>query len=143
MQVLNCKPKNIKACAELFVQVYSESDYQENWTTHEAFKYLERFYLIEPSRCFVAVENDKVVGSIFAYSYPWRSETLVYIQELFVDSNQRQKGIAKTLLSSTGCGIPAKAWLIANENTGAAKFYAKMGFKKNGPYKFQYGEINT
>jgi ribosomal protein S18 acetylase RimI-like enzyme len=34
-----------------------------------------------------------------------------------------------------------KIWLVANENTGASEFYQKLGFKKDGSYKFNYGEL--
>lgn len=142
MQIINCAPKNIQDCAKLLVQVYSEPQYQEDWNTIDAHKYLKRFFDIEPNRCFIATENNVIVGGIFAYSYPWHSETLVYIQELFVNSEHRKKGIAKSLLKSICNNESTKIWLVANENTGASEFYKKLGFKKDGPYKFNYGELN-
>ena len=48
----------------------------------------------------MAIEGEVIIGTVFAYLYPWHSETLVYIQEFFVDPNQRKKGIAKSLLKS-------------------------------------------
>lgn len=141
MQIVNCKDENIMDCAKLLVQVYAEPEYKEDWNEINAHRYLKRFFDIEPSRCFMAIENNIVVGGIFAYSYPWHSETLVYIQELFVDSNQRKKGIAKHLLESVCNNENTKIWLVANENTGASGFYKKLGFKKDGPYKFNYGEL--
>jgi len=98
MEIINCTENNLEECAYLLVQVYSELEYGEEWDSKNAYNYLERFYKIEPSGCFVAIENNQLVGAIFSYSYPWQSETLVYIQELFVSSSQRNKGIAKSLL---------------------------------------------
>ena len=142
MQIVNCKVENIKECAKLLVRVYADPLYQEDWNETDAHNYLQRFFDIEPNRCFIATENDIIVGGIFAYSYPWHSQTLVYIQELFVDSNHRKKGIAKSLLKSICNNENTKIWLVAKENTGASEFYKKLGFKKDGLYKFNYGELN-
>ena len=143
MEIINCTEKNLEECASLLVKVYSEPEYGEKWDNNDAYNYLERFYKIEPSGCFVAIENNQLVGAIFSYSYPWQSETLVYIQELFVESMQRNKGIAKSLLQSIGNGKVVKVWLVANDNTSASGFYKKMGFKKDSPYKLNSGQINT
>ena len=142
MQIINCEIENLEDCARLLVQVYAEPQYKEDWNEFDAHKYLKRFFDIEPNRCFIATENDIIVGGIFAYSYPWHSEILVYVQELFVDSNKRKKGIAKSLLKSICNNGNTKIWLVANENTSASEFYKKLGFKKDGPYKFNYGELN-
>ena len=143
MEIINCKPENIKACSSLLTKVYSEPEYGEKWNESDAYEYLERFYRIEPSGCYIAIENGELIGAIFSYSYPWQSETLVYIQELFVSLNYRKKGIAKSLLSNVGKEKNIKAWLVAKENSSASTFYEKMGFKQDGPYKFNYGTINT
>ncbi|MEN8179570.1 MAG: GNAT family N-acetyltransferase [Pseudomonadota bacterium] len=143
MRIERCAIKDIDACASLLAQVYSEPEYGENWNSNDACNYLKRFYTIEPAGCYVALENNEIIGAIFSYSYPWHAETLVYIQELFVLAKHRNKGIAKSLLNSVGNGKAVRAWLVANENTSASGFYKKMGFKKDGPYKFNYGEINT
>jgi|GEM_PF-3184295 len=143
MEIINCTKNNLEECAFLLAQVYSEPEYGEKWDSKDAYNYLERFYKIEPSGCFIAIENNQLVGAIFSYSYPWQSETLVYIQELFVSSSQRNKGIAKSLLQSIGNGKAMKAWLVANDNTSASGFYTKMEFKKDSPYKLNYGQINT
>jgi len=141
MLIKNIEVNDLTECAKLLVQVYAEPQYQENWNEIDAYNYLKRFFDIEPNRCFIAIENNTIVGAVFAYSYPWHSETLVYIQELFVNSNQRKKGIAKSLLNSVCMNETTKIWLVANENTGASEFYQKLGFKKDGSYKFNYGEL--
>lgn len=143
MQIEPCTIDHIESCASLLAQVYAEPEYGENWKDNDAYNYLKRFYTIEPTGCFVAIKNKEIIGAIFSYSYPWQTETLVYIQELFVSIKHRNKGIAKSLLNSVGNGKTVRAWLVANDNTSASGFYEKMGFKKDSPYKFNYGAINT
>lgn len=143
MQIEPCTKEHIVACAALLTQVYAEPEYGENWKDNDAYNYLKRFYTIEPTGCFVAIINKEIIGAIFSYSYPWQAETLVYIQELFVSTKHRNMGTAKSLLNSVGNGKAARAWLVANDKTSASGFYKKMGFKKDSPYKFNYGVINT
>ncbi len=143
MKTRRCKPENLKECASLLVEVYSQPEYNEDWTVQEAYSYLKRFYNIDPSMCYAAVANNIIIGAIFSYSYPWQSGVLVYIQELFVAPNKRKRGVAKALLSKLSKGKKTNIWLVAKEKTGAAVFYKKMGFKKSGPYKFHSGTIST
>jgi hypothetical protein len=65
MEIENCNPENIEACASLLAQIYSEPEYGENWKEKEAFDYLTRFYVIEPLGCFVAVEDKELIGAFF------------------------------------------------------------------------------
>lgn len=128
-------------CGSILCLVYSEPEYGESWKIEDAINYLKRFYEIEPTGCFVARVENQVVGGIFSYSYPWQSETLIYIQELFVSPKYRKNGIGKRLLKQLGCQKNTRAWLVAKENTTASVFYEKMGFKKNSPYRLNYGSI--
>ena len=116
MEIVNCKPENIKACSSLLAKVYSDPEYAENWSERDAYEYLERFYRIEPLGCYVAIENTELIGAIFSYSYPWQSETLVYIQELFVSLNYRKKGVARSLLSNVGKEKNIKAFVELSIN---------------------------
>ena len=143
MKIEPCTKSHIETCASLLAKVYAEPEYGEKWKDHDACNYLNRFYKIEPSGCFVAIKNEEIIGAVFSYSYPWQAETLVYIQELFVSTKHRKIGVAKSLLKSVGNGKTVKAWLIASDSTSASGFYKKMGFKKDSPYKFNYGVINT
>ena len=143
MKIESCTKNHIETCASLLAAVYAEPEYGEKWKDNDACDYLNRFYKIEPSGCFVAIKNEEIIGAVFSYSYPWQAETLVYIQELFVSTKYRKLGVAKSLLKNVGNGKTVKVWLVASDSTSASGFYKKMGFKKDSPYKFNYGVINT
>jgi ribosomal protein S18 acetylase RimI-like enzyme len=143
MKIEHCTNNHIEICASLLATVYAEPEFGEKWKDNDARDYLNRFYKIEPSGCFVAIKDGETIGAVFSYSYPWQAETLVYIQELFVSTKYRKLGVAKSLLKSIANGKTVKAWLVASDSTSASGFYKKMGFKKDGPYKFNYGVIST
>lgn len=127
-------------------EVYSDPEYAGDWAQGDAKNYLKRFYDFDPTGCFVAKVNEQVneqvVGAIFSYSYPWQKENLVYVQEVFVIPEQRQKGIAKALLKVIGQKKNTKLWLVAKENTTASAFYGKIGLKKDTLYKINYGTVS-
>jgi len=141
--IKSCGSDDIGFCAEIFASVYSEPPYNEMWEISDAVAYLERFWNIDPSGCFVARLGEEVVGAIFSFSYPWRRGKSVCIQELFVSFEQRRKGIARRLLQNINQGQKVGAWLVSHVESDASKFYEKMGFSLEGPYKFRHGVINT
>lgn len=143
MLIQNFEKKDIEAYANLLSAVYSEAPYNEDWDLSDAITYLERFREIDPNGCFVAQNNGDIIGAVFSYSYPWHRGKLVCIQELFVSSEQRMKGVARQLLDQMSHGEKIDAWLVAHENSEAAIFYQKMGFSQEGPYKFRHGTILT
>ncbi len=143
MIIRSCKTRDINECANLLIDVYSEVPYNEKWELNNAISYLKRFLKIDPENCFVAIMNDKVAGALFAFSYPWHSDNLISIQELFVTVSHRNCGIASKLLAQLNDGMKVGAWVVAHEKSKASLFYSKKGFSEEGPYRFQYGMINT
>jgi GNAT superfamily N-acetyltransferase len=143
MIIKTCEPEDIEPCAKLFAEVYSEPPYNEAWDSSDAITYLARFREIDPDRCFIAKENNKVVGAIFSFSYPWHSKKTICIQELFVSPEHRRKGIGRQLLFKINHGQRIGAWLVAHRESDAAEFYEKMGFSQKGPYEFRHGVIGT
>lgn len=143
MNIVNCKSEDLEACSKLFIKVYEQGEYNEEWEEEDAYHYLERFHTIDSKQCFLALNKDEIIGAIFSYTYPWQGKSLVYVQELFVLEAERNKGIAKALLSSIVKNKTINIWLVANEKTGASSFYEKIGLKKDSPYKFHYGQIEN
>ncbi|MBN8240692.1 GNAT family N-acetyltransferase [Marinobacter hydrocarbonoclasticus] len=142
MRIRTCEDADIEQAAQIFCKAYSASSYNESWEEKNAAAYLRRFYEIDPKGCLVLEENGVVAGAIFSYSYPWHSGTLTCIQELFVAEKSRRQGAARALVQGINGGHSGSAWLVAHEASGAAEFYERLGFRKDGPYSFYYGNIN-
>ena len=141
MLIRICEKKDIVACASILSAVYTEAPYNEDWDFSDAIAYLERFREIDPNGCFVALKNGEIIGTVFSFLYPWHRGKLVCIQELFVSSELRTKGVDRKLLAQLRHGEKTGAWLVAHENSETAKFYQKMGFSQEVPYKFRHGAI--
>lgn len=142
MQVRSCESADIEQAALIFCQAYAVAPYNETWKLADASTYLRRFWEIDPEGCFVSEQNDEVTGAIFSFSYPWHAGKLTCIQELFVAEANRKQGLARALVQNINGGLGGGVWLVAHKAPGAAEFYKRLGFRKDGPYEFYYGSIN-
>lgn len=143
IEIRGCLESDLLPCSALLRKVYSEPPYHETWSESSADEYLEAFFRIDPGGCFVAVEQEVIIGSIFSYSYPWSTGAVLFVQELFVAEPGRRKGV--------GCGLVARAVdskgrdsnvaLIVREGTAATELYKKLGLSKSRHFVLYSGKV--
>ena len=138
--------EDLEDCARLYVKVFSEWPYEEAWCITQAHHYLSRFWKFDPEHCLLALDKDDVIGAMFGYCYPWQDRINYYMQELFVDPDQRRSGhgrrLVRHLLDKLGESDVSMS-LIANEATPAAAFYEEFGLRQHRYYKFYCGTVKT
>jgi ribosomal protein S18 acetylase RimI-like enzyme len=141
--IRKCLDGDLEACVTLFVEVFAEPPYQEEWNFRDARAYLERFWRLSPEECFVAMNNQKIEGALFGYSYPWQGGRNYYVHELFVYKTNRRRGLGRSLIEHAveNSGPGTTVSLIANEQSAAAKFYEKLGLSQHPYYKFYCGRV--
>lgn len=76
MLIQACEEHDLESCASLFLTVYSELPYNENWNLKDALAYLCRLWQIERTGCFVAYGDTELEGAVFSFSYPWHPEVV-------------------------------------------------------------------
>jgi len=83
----------------------------------------------------VAIVEQKVVGiSLFYPRYSTWKGRCFYLEDLYVDPDQRGKGIGKALLEATANrarahGAKRLDWQVLDWNSTAVEFYQSMGAK--------------
>lgn len=90
---------------------------------------IHRFLNRNPDTCFVAVDNDKIVGVILAGNDGRRG----YIHHTAVDPSQRGKGIGTKLVEKAldalrDCGINKASLVVFTKNDDGNAFWEKVGF---------------
>jgi GNAT superfamily N-acetyltransferase len=71
--------------------------------------------------------------ALYFYNYStWRGHAGIYLEDLFVRPQYRDRGIGKALLSSVAAiavaeGCPRLEWAVLNWNTPAIDFYSSLG----------------
>nr|MBQ4318046.1 GNAT family N-acetyltransferase [Clostridia bacterium] len=90
---------------------------------------IERFLNRNPSTCFAAVDNDKIIGTILAGNDGRRG----YIYHMVVHTDYRKCGIGADLVEYA-CealrreGICKAALMVFTDNKAGNAFWDKMGF---------------
>ena len=90
---------------------------------------IERFLKRNPDTCFVAVNQNVIVGVIITGNDGRRG----YIYHTAVNSAYRKQGIAKALVEKSmealkNCGINKVALVVFNKNQNGNAFWEKIGF---------------
>jgi ribosomal protein S18 acetylase RimI-like enzyme len=144
--IRQCIETDLQPCGVLLQEIYAEPPYEESWTESQATAYLESFFRIDADGALVAIGNEgKIVGAVFGFSYPWQVGSIFFIQELFVTSQYRGKGIASDLVKQVveKNGGDSHVALIVREGTVAAKFYEKLGLSKSALYELRSGKLRV
>ncbi len=90
---------------------------------------IKRFLDRNPDTCFVALEQEKIIGVIIAGNDGRRG----YIYHTAVDPEQRHRGIATRLVNEVmgalkALGINKTALVVFSKNEGGNAFWEKSGF---------------
>ena len=90
---------------------------------------IKRFLDRNPDTCFVALEQEKIIGVIIAGNDGRRG----YIYHTAVDPEQRHRGIATRLVNEAmgalkSLGINKTALVVFSKNEGGNAFWEKSGF---------------
>ena len=104
---------------------------------------INAFLKRNPDTCFVACEDDKVVGVILSGSDGRRG----YIYHTAVDPQYRKRGIAAALVETVmqamkNIGINKVALVVFEHNEDGNKFWEKLGFIKRNDLVYRNKTIN-
>jgi len=144
-EIRECLESDLLRCSALLRNVYAEPPYNETWGENRADEYLEAFFRIDPKGCFVAIDQEGIIGALFSYSYPWSTGVVLFIQELFVSERARRKGVGRGLVAKAvdSKGKHSNVALIVREGTAGSKLYERLGLSKNKHYVLYSGKVNA
>jgi ribosomal protein S18 acetylase RimI-like enzyme len=103
---------------------------------------IERFLKRNPTSCFVAIEDDTIVGAVIASNDGRRG----YIYHLAVNPKYRKKGIGTSLVNNVmialeNLGISKVALLTFKRNEVANAFWEKQGFSAREDLNYRNKQI--
>jgi GNAT superfamily N-acetyltransferase len=132
MTVIPYSSKYFSDSVDLFVDVYSDSN--GTWSSAKAGEYLQRILNLGTEYCFVALEGDQYIGSVFSFLCPNYDTDLLFIDVVQVKSEFRRKGVASALLEKVL--EKAKREKISSVNLWSdsssefpISWYTSLGFK--------------
>ena len=98
MRIRLLKRNEINTVAKLFVEAYKKDEKTRRWEEIYAQKYILMLYRICKDLCFVAVDNEKIVGVALALVLPEFNKEIVDFKVLLVHPDYRRKKIGSKLM---------------------------------------------
>ncbi|MGI6782168.1 MAG: GNAT family N-acetyltransferase [Acholeplasmataceae bacterium] len=125
------KIKDVNEIVKIFVETFNGEPWNELWTEESAYNKLFELFNFTNFYGLVAVENNQPLGALLGNIRTYDKRKSLYLEEMFVVSNMRRKGIgsrlylaAKEELKQMGV---SGAFFTTIKNTQAYHFYLKHG----------------
>ncbi len=92
------KRDEINEVAKLFVESYKKDDKNRRWDEALAEKYILMIYRLCKDLCFVAIDNEKIVGVALGLIIPEFDKEIVEFKVLLVHPEYRRRKIGSKLM---------------------------------------------
>lgn len=138
---------DLEECTNVFVHVFNQAPWNDEWTTVKAFQYLNDFVNTPGFLGIVAEDGEEIIGFVFGVRKRWWSGDEFFVHELCVSTEKQHMGIGTSLLKY----LEAQLELIGVKNivcltdrgTPAELFYEKNGFAVIDRIIFLHKDTNT
>ncbi len=144
--IRGCKDSDLNECGALLCAVYADAPYHESWTVQQAKRYLATFFEFDTACSLVASTSEgQLVGALFGFSYPWHTESILFLQELYLHKKMRGLGIARDLIQQavSQMGGDVKIVLAARQGSAASGFYDRIGLTVSAHDELRVGRVKN
>ncbi len=137
MEVRRMQDDDLARVAELYLAAYDAK-----WTVDGARAYVDKFFRFEPERALVIIESDgRLSGAVLGYSFERETGIVLFIQELMVHPEYRNKGYGKALVQKLRDSLVKSAKRVnvkplVKADTTVLNFYNSLGFERDKAVSF-------
>lgn len=133
MEIREVKEQDLQPLAELFVSVFEQEPWNEDWKVAWAYERLSLIFKSHRFYGYMAIENQTILGGLFSRLGSYRGRLELEIVEYYVSSGHQRKGLGSALLKQLKStaqidGITCFV-LQTDKDTYAKDFYIKHGFE--------------
>jgi len=126
---------------DLFVRVYNDPPWNDQWTAEKAEKYLNSFIDNPLFIGYSAFLDGQQVGGCFGTRKYWWTGDEYNILEFFIDNSFHRQGLGSTFMELIRANIEQNniktITLLTLRDTPADRFYSKVGFKDHDRLVFK------
>ena len=129
MKIRKARKKDIKYMAELVIDEFAKSPYNDKWTKREALNSIRTD--MKKGEGYVAEKKGDIIGFILL-----RKEKIdkmyIFIENLVVREDYQRRGVGCDLVETVeNKYLKAVITLSVNKKSQAYKFYKKLGYVEN------------
>ncbi|PZD97255.1 GNAT family N-acetyltransferase [Paenibacillus sambharensis] len=134
MIIRSYSDKDMLACKELFINVFNQEPWNDNWLPGKAERYLSDYTSTPGFSGVVAEEGTEINGFIFGVRKQWWSGDEFFINEMCVSKNKQGIGLGSELLKYLESDLVRtgikRITLLTDKGIPAEYFYKKNGFQE-------------
>lgn len=140
MRIRLFNKKDLDEVVSLVINIYKKENKKEIWTKDMAEKYILMHYRMNKELCFVAVENQKIIGIGLCMLKPEYTKYIIQSHILIVHSDYRRKKVATKLLkkiiikAKNKYGIDKIESSVKSFTTFPISWYESIGFREKKHY---------
>lgn len=135
MKLQPIEHQHLKECADLFISVFSNPPWNENWEIESALNRLEDFYDMPRQHSVVAIVEEQIIGFAIGYIERWYQGKSFYLKEICIDSTRQRSGIGTKIMDVLSQNLVSQGvnqiYLLTGRDSPASAFYDKCGFCNN------------
>ena len=135
MEIEKITAKDLRSVSKLFVDVFSNSPWNEYWELDWAYERLNWIYQSSGFKGYIAKDSDRPIGAIMGYFVPFQGKKGFQIVEFLVQPERQNKGIGSKLLDRLESNIRQDDCdfisLLTAKDGSAESLYAKYGYKRD------------
>jgi len=134
------QPGDLEPSAELYVAVFAEPPWNEQWAIPDARAHLVQTIATPGFEGLVALEGERIVGVLTGNRKCTATGDSFMLDDMYVDGEHRGQGLGRRMLDElkrhlAGTGVIALG-LFAQRTSRAAKFYRDYGFLEDDSLRF-------
>ncbi len=140
MRIRLFNKKDLEEATQLILISYKKEDKKNKWTKEMAEKYILMHFRMNKDLCFVATENNKIIGIGLCIVKPSYNKEIIDSHILIVHPDYRRKKIATKLLkkiidkASNKYGIDEIESSVTSLTNFPIAWYESIGFKEKKHY---------
>lgn len=131
---------DLKACAELFVNVFNRKPWNDQWSVPLAVDYFKDVAHSPGFNGFILEDEHTIDGFVLGTRKKWWSGDIYYLYEMCVTPSKQGKGIGSQLMDYTKQSLIEKGYtsivLLTERIFPSAQFYEKQGFIESPHTRF-------
>lgn len=123
---------DLENCAQLFVEIFNNEPWNDQWTLKGALTYISEFFYTPNFKGYLAMEGEEIIGFLYGVKRSWWSGSEFYIHEMGVKPAYQGKGIGSGLLEYLNKELDGKVAylsLLTDRGMPAESFYQKHNFE--------------
>ena len=148
MRIRLFNKKDLDEASKLIVETYKKENKNKAWSKEMAEKYITLHYRMNKDLCFVATENQKIIGIGLCMLKPICTEYIIDSHILIVHPDYRRKKVATKLLrkiitkAGNKYGIDKIESSVESLTTFPISWYESIGFREKKHYTLVKAKIS-